>query len=185
MKTKMVWIYGLILAVLAVILPLINIPLPIGNPNLGSSPATLAALYLPWPVCIIIALIKGIAASIITVRVWVEMPAGIGDALMAIFTWWMARHMYKSWAALLGQASRVVFTSGVVAICVSAAVALNFLTPAAAPIKGLTASFIPDLGISWLGITLPAILLSIAVNAIFSLIIVLLFSKPIENSLRK
>ena len=66
MKTKMVLLYALILTILAVILPFINIPLPVGNPNLGSTPATLAAIYLPWPFCIIIALIKGIAASIIT-----------------------------------------------------------------------------------------------------------------------
>ena len=185
MKTKIVWLYALVLAVLAVILPLINIPLAIGNPNLGSSPATLAALYLPWPFCIIIALIKGIAASIITGRAWVEMPAGIGDALMALFTYWLVRHMHKSWAAILGQASRIIFTSGLVALCVSAAVALNLLTPAASPIAGLTASFFPDLGKSWLGITVPAMLLSVAVNAVFSLIIVLLFSRPIENSLKK
>lgn len=185
MKMKMVWIYSIVLAVLAIVLPLINIPLPIGNPNLGSSPVTLAALYLPWPVCIIIGLIKGVAASIITGRVWVEMPAGIGDAIMGIFTWWMAGHMHKSWAAILGQASRIVFTSGVVALCVSGAIALNLLTPATAPVKGLTASFFPDFGTSWLGITWPAILLSIAVNAVFCLVIVLLFSRSIENSLKK
>ncbi|MBN1375022.1 MAG: hypothetical protein JXA01_02580 [Dehalococcoidia bacterium] len=185
MKTKMVLIYAVILAILAVILPLINIPLPIGNPNLGSTPATLAALYLPWPVCIVIALIKGIASSIITGRTWVEMPAGIGDALMALFTFWMARHLHRGWVAVLGQASRIIFTGGAVALCVSIAVSLNFLTPASAPITGLTASLLPDIGISWLEITIPAIILSVAVNAIVSLIIVLLFSRPIQNSLKK
>lgn len=184
MKRKMVLLYSLILAVLAIILPLINIPLPIGNPNLGSAPATLAALYLPWPVCIIIALIKGIASSIITGRAWVELPAGVGDALMALFTFWLARHMHKGWAAVLGQASRIVFTSGVVALCVSIAVSLNLLTPASSPITGLTASLLPDIVVSWLEITFPAVILSVAVNAIVCLIIALLFSRPIENSLK-
>ena len=185
MKTKMVLLYALILAILAVVLPLINIPLTIGNPNLGSTPATLAAIYLPWPLGIIIALIKGIAASIITGRPWVELPAGIGDAFMALFTFWMAKHMHKAWATVLGQASRIIFTSGVVALCISIAVSLNLLTPATAPITGLTSSLFPDIGISWLSITFPAIILSIVVNTIFSLIIVLLFSRLIENSLKK
>jgi hypothetical protein len=185
MKIKMVLLYAVILAVLAIVLPLLNIPLPIGNPNLGSTPTTLAALYLPWPFSIIIALIKGIASSIITGRWWVELPAGIGDAFMALFTYWLARRMHKGWAAVLGQASRVVFTGGVIALCVSAAVSLNFLTPATVPIMGLTSSFFHDFGISWLSITCPAILLSIAANAIVVLIIVLLFSRPIEKSLKK
>jgi hypothetical protein len=103
MKTKMVLLYAPILAILAVILPFVNIPLPVGNPNLGSTPATLAAIYLPWPFCIIIAVLKGIAASIITGRAWVEMPAGIGDALMALFTYWLARHMHKGWGLFWGS----------------------------------------------------------------------------------
>ena len=184
MNTRMVWLYALILAVLAIVLPLVNIPLPVGNPNLGSTPATLAALYLPWPFCIVIALIKGIAASLITGRSWVELPAGIGDALMAVFTYWLALHMHKSWAAILGQFSRVVFTSGAVALCVSIALSLNLLTPDSSPIPGLTSSLLANIGISWTSITIWSIVISAAVNAIFSLIIVLLLSRPIENSLR-
>jgi hypothetical protein len=184
MKTKMVLLYALILAILAVILPFVNIPLPVGNPNLGSTPATLAAIYLPWPFCIIIALIKGIAASIITGRAWVEMPAGIGDAFMALFTFWLARHMHKGWATALGQFSRVVFTSGAVALCVSIAFSLNLFTSTTSPIPGLTSSLFSNIGISWLSITVWSIILSAAVNAVFSLIVVLLFSRPIENSLK-
>jgi hypothetical protein len=185
MKTKMVLLYALVLAILAIILPFVNIPLPVGNPNLGSTPATLAAIYLPWPFCIIIALLKGIASSIITGRAWVEMPAGIGDAFMALFTFWLARHMHKGWATALGQFSRVVFTSGAVALCVSIAFSLNLLTSATSPIPGLTSSLFSNIGISWLSITVWSIVLSAVVNAAFSLIIVLLFSRPIENSLKK
>lgn len=185
MKTKMVWLYAIILAILAVILPLFNIPLPVGNPNLGTTPATLAAVFLPWPFCIVIALIKGIATSIITGRAWVELPVGVGDAIMAIFTFWLARRMHKGWAVVLGQCSRVIFTSGMVAICVSAAFALNLLTSATSPIPGLTSSFLSNIGICWWSITVWAIVLSVALNALVSLIVVLLFSRPIENSLKK
>jgi len=185
MKTKVVLLYALVLAILAVILPLLNIPLPVGNPNLGSTPATLAAIYLPWPFCIIIALIKGIAASIITGRAWVEMPAGIGDAFMAIFTYWLAKHMHKGWAVTLGQFSRIIFTSGTIALTVSIAFSFNILTSATSPIPGLTSSLLYNIGKSWMSITFWAIVLSAAVNAVFSAIIVLLFSCPIENSLKK
>jgi hypothetical protein len=185
MKTKMVWLYALILAILAIVLPLFNIPLPVGNPNLGSTPATLAAVYLPWPFCIIIALIKGIASSVISGRPWVEMPAGIGDAFMAIFTFWLVKHMHKGWAAALGQLSRIILTSGTVALCVSAAFALNLLTSATSPIPGLTSSFFSNLGIGWMSMTFWAIVLSAVINGMVSVTIVLLFSRPIENSLKK
>jgi hypothetical protein len=185
MKTKMVWIYALVLAILAVVLPLFNIPLTVGNPNLGSTPATLAAIYLPWPFCIVIALIKGISASIFTGRVWVEMLAGTGDAFMALFTFWLVKHMHKGWAAGLGQASRIVFTSGTVALGVSIGQALNLFTPATAPVPGLTPSFLSNIGISWYAMTVWAIVISAAVNGLVSVIVVLLFSRPIENSLKK
>lgn len=183
MKAKLVWLYALFLAVLAIILPLFNIPLPVGNPNLGSVPATLAAVWLPWPFCIVIALIKGISAAIITGRAWIEIPAGIGDAIMAIFTFWLARHMHKAWAAVLGQFSRLIFTSGTIALCVSTALAVNILPLTTSPIPGLTSSFFSNLMTSWLAITAWSIVLSATVNAVFSLIIVLLLTRPVENSL--
>ncbi len=185
MKRKNVLLFALILAVLAIVLPLVNIPLPVGNPNLGSTPVTLAAIYLPWPFCIIIGLIKGIAASIITGRLWVEMPAGIGDALMGIFTFWLAGRMHKGWAVALGQASRIIFTSGAVALCISIAMAFNIFTASTAPVPGLTSSFFANVGISWMSITFWSIILSVIVNIVFSLIIVLLFSRPIETILKK
>ncbi|MHB8086458.1 MAG: hypothetical protein ACYDHZ_11605, partial [Dehalococcoidia bacterium] len=91
----------------------------------------------------------------------------------------------KGWAAALGQLSRVVLTSGTVALCVSAAFALNLLTSATSPIPGLTSSFFSNLGISWMSMTFWAIVLSAVVNGMVSVIIVLLFSRPIENSLKK
>lgn len=185
MNKKMVWIYAVILAALAIVLPLFNIPLEVGNPNLGSLPVTLAAVWLPWPFCIVIALIKGISASLITGRLWIEVPAGIGDALMAILTFWLARHMHRALAAVLGQLSRLILTSGMIAIVISAAFALNLLSPGLSPIPGLTSSFWADLGTSWLAITTWSIVLSAAVNGILALVIVLLCTRPVENSLKK
>jgi hypothetical protein len=113
------------------------------------------------------------------------MPAGIGGALMGLFTFWLARHIHKGWATAVGQSSCVVFTSGAVAFTVSIAFSLNLLTFATSPIPGLTSSLLSNIGISWLSITFWSIVLSAVVNAAFSLIVVLLFSRPIENSLNK
>jgi hypothetical protein len=103
---------------------------------------------------------------------------------MAIFTYWLARHMQKGWAVVLGQFSRIIFTSGAVALCISLALAFNLLTPATSPIAGMTSSFISNLGTSWLSMTVWAIILSATVNAIVSLVIVLLLTRTVENSLK-
>jgi hypothetical protein len=181
MNKKRILIASIILIAMAIVLPLFNIPLGIGNPNLGSTPATLAAVYLPWPVGIIAALIKGIAAAIFTGKYWVEIPAGIGDALMALFTYWLAKRWHRAWAAAAGQISRVIFTSGMVALCISAAVAVNILSPSSAISASLTPSFFTNFGIIWQSITFPAIVLSALVNMVVSLIVIWLFSGKIER----
>jgi len=102
MNKKRLIMASIIIFTLAIILPLFNITLPLGNPNLGSAPATLAAVFLPWPIGIIAGILKGIAASIFTGKWLVEMPAGIGDAMMAALTFWLAKRLNNSLAATLG-----------------------------------------------------------------------------------
>ncbi len=184
MNRKRLIIASLIIFTLAIFLPLFNIALPLGNPNLGSAPATLAAVFLPWPIGIIAGIIKGIAASIFTGKWLVEMSAGIGDAMMAALTFWLAKHFNKSVAATLGQISRYVFSSGMVAMCISIAIAIGMISPESAPLSGLTSSTTNNIVTVWKSISYPAITLSIAVNLVASLLVILVFGKRIERVLR-
>jgi len=156
-----------------------------GNPNFGTTPVTLAGVFLPWPLAVIIGLIKGIASAVDTGRFLVEIAAGIGDALMAYFTFRLALRWHKALAALVGQGSRFIFTSGMVALAVSLFIALGIITPQEAPVAGLTGSFFSDFAASWLHISYPAVALSILFNAVASVIIILLFGKYIERFLKK
>jgi riboflavin transporter FmnP len=183
MNTKRVVIATVILCVLAFALAFFNIPLVVGNPNLASTPATLAAVFLPWPCGVIVALIKGISVSIFTGRYWVELPVGVGDAFMALFTWWLAKRWNRTASAAVGQATRAVFSSGMVALCISLAVAAGWLTASSSPIPNLTSSLAANFGIAWMSITWPAIVLSILVNALVSAVVILLYSKGIERLL--
>jgi hypothetical protein len=184
MNKKRMLISAAVLIVLAVILPFFRIDLPMGNPNFGSTPITLAAIFLPWPVAVIAALIKGITSALYTGRFLVEISAGIGDALMALFIFWISRHWNKSLSALVGQISRYILTGGMVAIAVSVAIAAGIITPASAPAPGLTSSFFSNLALSWIDICHPALTLSILFNAVLSVLIVLILGKRIESFLK-
>jgi thiamine transporter ThiT len=181
-RKHMVIAFSILLA-LAIILPLFNITLPFGNPNLGTTPVTLAAVYLPWYLGLITGLIKGISTAAITGRWLVEIPAGIGDALMACFTFWLARSMHKTIAAILGQLSRYIFTSGLIALTISTALAAGLINPSQAPVGGLTGTFLHNLIISWSGISYPSITVSILFNLVVSVLVILLFGNPIEKFL--
>ena len=177
------YIVAAIFILLAIILPLFNIPLPIGNPNFGSTPITLAAVFLPWPFGIITALVKGITSSLFTGRFVVEISAGIGDALMALFTFWLARRWNKSLSAFIGQLSRYILTAGIVALGVSVAVATGIITVENAPVAGLGNSFFSNLSSTWLAICHPALTLSIGFNTILSVIIIAFLGKRIDRFL--
>ena len=178
------YLVGAILIVLAIILPLFNISLPIGNPNFGSTPITLAAIFLPWPFGIGAALVKGITSSLFTGRFLVEISAGVGDALMALLTFWLVRRWNKSLSAFIGQLSRYILTAGMVALGVSIAIAAGIITAENAPIAGLTNSFFPNLASTWLAICHPALTLSILFNTVLSVIIIVLLGKRIESYLK-
>jgi hypothetical protein len=184
MFTKRNLMFGGILAILAILLPLFNMNLSMGNPNFGTTPVTLAGVFLPWPFAIIIGLIKGVCTAVYTGRFLVEIPAGIGDALMGLFTWFLARRMYTTLASFIGQISRFVVTSGLVAIAVSAAIAFKSITPANAPVAGLSFSFFDNLANSWLAISFPAIFVSVLVNSALAIAIILIFDKFIYKFLK-
>lgn len=183
MNRNRIIILALVLIALAVILPLFHITLPIGNPNFGSTPITLAAVFLPWPVGIIAALIKGITTSLFTGSFLVEIPAGIGDALMAIFTFWLARRLNKSLSAFIGQISRYVLTAGTVALAISITAATGIIALENAPVQGLNYSFISNFATTWKAISYPALTLSILFNTALSVIIIAASGKYIEKFL--
>jgi hypothetical protein len=183
MNRKHVAITFVILLALAIILPLFNITLPFGNPNLGTTPVTLAAVYLPWYLGLITGLIKGISTAAFTGKWLVEIPAGIGDALMACFTFWAAKSMHRTIAAILGQFSRYIFTSGLIALTISTALAADWISASQAPVKGLTADFLHNLIISWGGISYPSITISILFNMVVSVLLILVFDSLIEKFL--
>jgi hypothetical protein len=183
MQHKNLFIAFIVLLALASILPLFNISLPFGNPNLGTTPVTLAAVYLPWYMALITGLTKGISAAAFTGRWLVELSAGIGDTLMACFTFWLARSMHKTIAAILGQLSRYVFTSGLVALTISTALASGMINPSQSPVSGLTGTFLHDLVMSWSGISYPSITVSILFNFVVSVLVIMIFGRPIEQFL--
>jgi len=183
MNRKYTVITFIILAALAIILPMLNITLPFGNPNLGTTPVTLAAVYLPWYLGLITGLIKGISSAAFTGRWLVEISAGAGDALMACFTFWAAKSMHKSIAAILGQLSRYIFTSGLVALSISVALATGMIGPSQAPVSGLTGTFLQNLIISWSSISYPSITISILFNLVVSVLLILISGQYIEKFL--
>jgi hypothetical protein len=183
MNWKHVIITFVILLALAITLPLFNISLPFGNPNLGTTPVTLAAVYLPWYLGLITGLIKGISTAAFTGRWLVEIPAGTGDALMACFTFWMAKSMHKTIAAILGQLSRYIFTSGLVALAISTALETGMINPSQAPVGGLTGPFLNNFIICWSSISYPSITISILFNLVVSVLLIMVFGPLIENFL--
>ena len=92
------------------------IPMFFGNPNLGSTPVILAGVLCPLPVGVAAGIIKGVGASLWTGQALIEMPAGIGDALMAAFANYLARRWKRIYAVIVGQFSRYLFTSGMIAL---------------------------------------------------------------------
>jgi len=182
---KWLIIYSLILVALAAILPEFHLTLPIGSPNFGTTPVTVAAVLLPWPVGVIAGVAKGIGASFWTGRTFVELSAGIGDVFMALLTARMVKRMNRNLAVVFGQLSRFILTSGAVAVIIGVLVAYGIISPGLSPVSNLTASAWHNIVIIWKTLTYPAIALSIGVNMAASLIAVWLFGDIIDLTLYK
>jgi thiamine transporter ThiT len=178
--------YSALFGLLAIVVTMFEIQLPVGNPNFGSTPVTIAAVFLPWPVGVITGLLKGIGVSLWTGKAVIELPAGIGDALMALFTYRLAKRTSKSVAAVAGQLSRYFFTAGMVALVLSLGIAMGALAPSE-PVHGVasSASFAANLIATWAAISYPALTLSILFNALASVVIILLAGRRLEDRLAR
>jgi hypothetical protein len=183
MNRRNMLITFLVLLALAVILPMFSITLPFGNPNLGTTPVTLAGVFLPWYLGLITGLAKGLSAAAFTGRWITEIPAGVGDAVSACFTFWLARSMHKTIAAILGQLSRYIFTSGVIALTISISLAAGLISLSQAPVSGLTGSFLTNLAVTWGSISYPSITISIMFNLVVSVLVILVCGRYVDNFL--
>jgi len=186
-----------IFGALAIVCTQLWIPLFFGNPNLGSTPVTVASVLCPLPVGVIAGIIKGIGASLWTGQPFIELPAGIGDALMAAFTHHLARRWKrKVHAAVAGQLSRYLFTSGMIALYIGLSVSFGSSGPEASVFQALFKKFpwfaglvsilpspIANVAIVWFAI-LPAVTLSIAANMLVSAIVIAAAGERIEEILR-
>lgn len=194
MRTSRIMAMAAAFGALAVISTALYVPLYFGNPNLGSTPVTVAAVLCPPSVGVIAGVIKGIGASIWTRQPFIEIPAGIGDALMAAFASYIARRWGKELhAAVIGQISRYIFTSGMIALYNGLAVSLGSLGPELKTFEGLMkgsplftqiASALPpvigNIAVIWIGI-FPAVTLSIAANSLASAVIIAAAGKRIKR----
>jgi hypothetical protein len=147
----------------AAILTYFNIPLQWGNPNLGTTPVSIISLFTPLG-GVITALVKGISSTIYTGRAYVEMAAGIGDAFMALVTFYFVKKISKEKAVILGQLSRYIFTSTFVAISISIFRDNN----------------IGEIPLIWANM-FPAITISIIVNVVTILLFLRVFGNKIDN----
>ncbi|MCX6013244.1 MAG: hypothetical protein NTV30_07535 [Chloroflexi bacterium] len=184
MNKKRVLLCFVVLIALTIALPMFHFKMFLGNPNFGTTPVTLAAVFLPWPFGVIAGLIKGISVSLFTGKYLVEIPAGIGDAIIAFLTYRMVKDWNNSTiAAITGQLFRYIFTSGMVALAITVAIALGIVSTADSPIAGMTSSALTNFTTAWKTISYPAITISILCNAFLSVLIIWLFGKWIRKFL--
>lgn len=170
-------VYTAIFGALSIVLSSIRVPLIFGNPNLGSTPVSMAGVTAPGAAAFAVGLIKGLGVSLWTGQPYIEIPAGIGDGFMALFTVLLARRIGPVAAVVVGQASRYIFTSGMIALFVGTAVTSG-MPGASAIFSALTsaAPWLPPAGLPpllsnialvWLAM-IPAITLSVVANAALS-----------------
>ncbi|MGC8998904.1 MAG: hypothetical protein ACP5JW_05870 [Candidatus Bathyarchaeia archaeon] len=186
-----------IFGALAIFCTQLWIPLFFGNPNLGSTPVTVAGVLCPMPIGIVVGIIKGIGASLWTGQPFIEIPAGVGDALMAAFANYLARRWKKSvYAAICGQLSRYLFTSGIIALYIGLAVSFGSQGPETSVFQALLKKFpwfvqiasslphpIANGVVVWAAI-LPAVTLSIAANMFISTLVIAAAGKKLEELLK-
>jgi hypothetical protein len=199
---KKIITYSVIFSILAIILTKLFIPLFIGNPNLGSTPVVLAAVLCPWPVGIIVGIIKGIGASLWTGKWYVEFPAGVGDALMAAFTYRLSKKIKAEYAVVTGQISRYIFTSGMVALFIALMITSRWATPTINTLFSVLSQrlsnslpalsfltnnpgFLASFAIAWIDTSFPAVTLSIIANAIVAFVIIKILGKRLSSLIGK
>jgi thiamine transporter ThiT len=193
MKNVRIIVLSAIFGALAILCTNLWIPMFFGNPNLGSVPVILAAVLCPIQVGVVAGIVKGVGASLWTGQALIEMPAGIGDALMAAFANYLASRWKRVYAVIAGQLSRYLFTSGMIALNVgfissfgvSEATFRSLLRgppwfmPSLSSLPPLVANII----IVWIAI-FPAITLSIVGNMLISTLVITAAGKRLEELLK-
>jgi hypothetical protein len=182
-KRKWLILYSVIFIALAVILPRFQLTLPIGSPNFGATAVTLAAALLPWPIGAAAGIIKGISVSFWGGSLFVELPAGVGDALSALLTSWLVKRWRRTYAIIVGQISRFIFTSGMVAVTVGILVATRVISPGLSPFGNLSLNAWQNIVSIWQLLSYPAIAISVAFNLAASLFLSWLFGEIVELTL--
>ncbi|MCX8169589.1 MAG: hypothetical protein N3D72_00695, partial [Candidatus Methanomethyliaceae archaeon] len=168
----------------SIIMSSIRVSFPLGNPNLGSTPVSLSTMVLSGNAVFIVGIIKGIGVSLWTGQALLELPAGLGDGIMGVFTCFLCRKMRKTYAIILGQISRYLFTSGMIALTLGT---LLLLSPdMVMPLVGKiiphnlqTNLILSNIIAIWLAMV-PAITASIIANALLSAIISLALERYIR-----
>ncbi|MEM2001174.1 MAG: hypothetical protein QXT77_00830 [Candidatus Methanomethylicaceae archaeon] len=188
--------YIAVLGALSIIMSSIKVSFPLGNPNLGSTPVSLSAVLSGGFAGFLVGIIKGLGVSLWTGQAILEIPAGIGDGIMAVFTNALSKRMRPLYAVILGQISRYIFTSGMIALVLGTAATLSpTLLGAYAIFSKITSSsayaspewiplLISNIGLVWIAM-LPAITASIVANAALSAAVVLGLKKLAPSSLKK
>jgi len=181
-------VYTAILGALSIVLSSIRVSFPLGNPNLGSTPVSIAGVTSPGLAGFIVGIIKGLGVSLWTGQALLEMPAGIGDGLMAIFTHMLSKRMNAVVAVIIGQVSRYLFTSGMIALVLGTAVSVDMSLPGASLLFSKITSAAPwfsptglppilsNIAMVWVAM-IPAITASIVANAILSGVVVAALKK--------
>ena len=182
LSPKRGWViaYALILIALAGVLPGFQLKTPIGSTDFSATPISVAAVLLPWPVAVIAGIVKGVAATLWGGSTLIELPAGLGEALAALFTYWLAKRWPRGPALFGGAISRFILVGGIVALFVGLGVAYGVILTGLAPVGNLTASGWHNITIVFQYISYPTLALSAGVNLISSLFIVWLFAEIVD-----
>jgi thiamine transporter ThiT len=179
---------------LAIVLSFIYFSLPPwGDITPASTPVSIVATIAPFPVGMGASVIKGIGISMWTGEWFMEIPVGVGDSLMAAFTYFLIKRKLKpSRAVVLGQLSRFLFTSGMVALYVSSVVSLGVPSPLGGDVAAQFDSYAARLGLKtagypflscmaivWLA-RVPSMTLSILLNSLLSVAVVVSAEKQLK-----
>ncbi|MGQ9759486.1 MAG: hypothetical protein ACUVQ5_02810 [Candidatus Methanomethylicaceae archaeon] len=188
--------YIAVFGALSIIMSSIKVSFPLGNPNLGSTPVSLSAVLSGGYAAFIVGLIKGLGVSLWTGQALLEIPAGIGDGLMALFTSALSKRIGPFFGVILGQLSRYIFTSGMIAVVLGTVASISPTLLGAwalfSKITSSTTSTPPDwvpllfsnIGLVWVAM-LPAITASIVANATLSAVVVLALRRFAPSTINK
>jgi len=148
-------VYVAIFGALSIVMGNIRVSFPLGSPNLGSTPVSIAAVTSPGVLAFAVGIIKGLGVSLWTGQFLIEFPAGVGDGIMAFLTSRLSRKINPIYAVIAGQLTRYVFTSGMIALSLSltkAPIFSTFLSVWLGMVPAITASVVANAALSGLAV---------------------------------